>query len=63
MADKVRSIGVKLAATLAIACSLRRRWWSGHAVIGGKPCDVAGFGVLRDEFDLWCTENETRLAL
>ena len=35
----------------------------GHAVIGGKPCDVAGVGVLRDEFDLWCTENETRLAL
>jgi hypothetical protein len=35
----------------------------GHALIGGKPFDVAVLGVLRDEFDLWCRENETRLAL
>ena len=35
----------------------------GHALINGKPCDVAVLGVLRDEFDLWCRENETRLAL
>ena len=35
----------------------------GHALIGGKPCDVVGLGALRDEFELWCQENETRLAL
>jgi hypothetical protein len=35
----------------------------GHALIGGNPYDVAVLGVLRDEFDIWCRENETRLAL
>lgn len=35
----------------------------GHAVIADKPCDVAVLGVLRDEFELWCRENEKRLAL
>jgi RimJ/RimL family protein N-acetyltransferase len=34
-----------------------------HAVIGGKPCDLAVLGVLRAEFEVWCRENETRLAL
>jgi hypothetical protein len=34
----------------------------GHAVIEGKPCDVAALGLLRDEFDTWCRENEPRLA-
>lgn len=35
----------------------------GHALVGGKPCDVAVLGVLRDEFEIWCLENEIRLAL
>lgn len=35
----------------------------GHALVGGKPCDVAVLGLLRVEFESWCRENENRLAL
>jgi hypothetical protein len=35
----------------------------GHAVIGGRPRDLAVLGVLREEFENWCRENEKRLAL
>lgn len=34
-----------------------------HAVVGGRPCDLAVLGVLRGEFETWCRENEKRLAL
>ena len=35
----------------------------GHAVVGGRPRDLAVLGVLREEFETWCRENEKRLAL
>jgi hypothetical protein len=34
-----------------------------HALLGGRPCDVAVLGVLRRDFEAWCLENESRLAL
>jgi hypothetical protein len=35
----------------------------GHALVAGQPADVAVLGVLREEFETWCLENEIRLAL
>jgi hypothetical protein len=34
-----------------------------YAVIGEKMFDVAGFGLLRPEFEDWCRKNESRLKL
>jgi hypothetical protein len=33
----------------------------GHALVDGRPCDVAVFGVLRGEFEAWCQEHASRL--
>jgi hypothetical protein len=35
----------------------------GGAVVGRRLRDVAIFGLLREEFETWCRENEKRLAL
>lgn len=35
----------------------------GHALVGGRPRDVAVVGLLRRDFEAWCRENELRLAL
>jgi hypothetical protein len=35
----------------------------GYAIAGGRPRDLAVLGVLREEFEIWCRENEKRLAL
>jgi hypothetical protein len=35
----------------------------GYAVAGGRPRDLALLGLLREEFETWCRENENRLAL
>jgi hypothetical protein len=35
----------------------------GYAMVGGRPRDLAVLGVLREEFETWCSENEKRLAL
>lgn len=34
-----------------------------HALIDEEPVDVAILGLLRREFERWCTEREPRLAL
>jgi len=34
-----------------------------HALIAGRPCDVAVLGILRREVEAWCQANESRLAL
>jgi hypothetical protein len=36
---------------------------SEHAMIAGKPTDVAVLGLLRREFEAWCQEHEKRLAI
>lgn len=33
----------------------------GHALIGGRPCNVAVLGILRPEFEAWCRNHERRL--
>ena len=35
----------------------------GHVMFGGQPHDLAVLGVLREEFEAWCREKESRLAL
>ena len=35
----------------------------GHVMFGGRPYDLAVLGVLREEFETWCLENESRIAL
>lgn len=35
----------------------------GHGLVRGRPCDVAVVGLLRGDFEAWCQENESRLAL
>jgi RimJ/RimL family protein N-acetyltransferase len=34
-----------------------------HLMASGKPHDAIAVGLLRDEFNLWCEQNEPRLAL
>ena len=36
---------------------------SAHGIVGGQPCDVGIFGLLRRDFELWCQKNEPRLNL
>jgi hypothetical protein len=35
----------------------------GHALVDGRPCDVAVLGVLRGEFQAWCHEHNSQLIL
>ncbi len=35
----------------------------GHGLVGGEPCDVALLGLLRVDWEAWCQQNESRLAL
>ena len=35
----------------------------GHALVDGRARDVAVIGLLRRDFEAWCRENESRLAL
>jgi hypothetical protein len=35
----------------------------GHGLVRGRPCDVALLGMLRQDCEAWCQENENRLAL
>ena len=34
-----------------------------HALLAGRPCDVAVLGLLRTEFDAWCLTRQSRLVL
>jgi hypothetical protein len=35
----------------------------GHGLVRGRPCGVALLGLLRRDFEAWCQEKESRLAL
>lgn len=34
-----------------------------HALVAGVPRDVVVLGLLREEFEAWCLQHESRLAL
>lgn len=34
-----------------------------HATVGGQTFDVVSLGLLRPDFEAWCTEHEPRLSL
>jgi hypothetical protein len=34
-----------------------------HALVAGRACDVAAYGLLRSDFEAWCEKNQSPLAL
>lgn len=35
----------------------------GHVLLSGRPVDVIAMGLLREDFEAWCREHESELAL